>query len=190
MSGHSPGAAARARSPDAEDRPCDPARARRSGAASAQHRQLELAFRTHAGWLRRALRRRFGPEAAEDLSQEAFRRLSGVGGPIAHPRALLMTIATNAARQLFRQRRRHAPDAAAWVELDEEASWQAQEQDSKVLLKQLILALPSGLQDVFVLHRFEGLTYPEIAQRLGISTKTVEWRMSKALEICAARLRE
>jgi RNA polymerase sigma-70 factor (ECF subfamily) len=52
-------------------------------------------------------------------------------------------------------------------------------------LEQLILrsveALPDQMQAIFRLSRFEGLKYSEISERLGISVKTVETHMSRAL---------
>jgi RNA polymerase sigma-70 factor (ECF subfamily) len=188
MSGPSSGAAARA--VGAPGRPADAPRAQSPSLEDGERRAIELAYRRHSGWLKRALQQRFGRDAAEDLSQEAFTRLQSAGRGIVHPRALLLTIATNAARQLFRKNQVRSPDSDMSDELFDDTSWQAEDQESELLLKQLIRALPPPLQDVFVLSRFEGLTYPEIAQRLGISTKTVEWRMAKALAICAARLRD
>jgi len=62
-------------------------------------------------------------------------------------------------------------------------------QADEVLAKQLVLGLPVPLRDVFVLSRFGGLTNSQIGEQLGISPKTVEWRMTKALAHCAAQLR-
>ncbi|NNE26376.1 MAG: sigma-70 family RNA polymerase sigma factor, partial [Saprospiraceae bacterium] len=50
-------------------------------------------------------------------------------------------------------------------------------------MNQAIDSLPEKCRLVFVLNRFEQLSYKEVAQRLDISVKTVENQMSKALKI-------
>ena len=51
------------------------------------------------------------------------------------------------------------------------------------LVDAAIDSLPEKCRLVFVLSRFEELTYNEIADQLGISPKTVENQISKALRI-------
>ncbi|MEZ5056350.1 MAG: RNA polymerase sigma-70 factor [Saprospiraceae bacterium] len=43
--------------------------------------------------------------------------------------------------------------------------------------------LPEKARIPFCLNRYEEMTYPEIAEKLGVSVKTVEYQMSKALQI-------
>jgi RNA polymerase sigma-70 factor (ECF subfamily) len=148
--------------------------------------ELEALVRSHGGWLLDFLRRRFGREAAEELAQETYVRLARSDVEIRNPKALLAVAALNAARDLARRRavrpRLVADDAFA-------AAASAASQTELVLLKQVVLSLPHHVKVVFCLSRFAGMTYEEIAQHCGISVKTVEARMSKALRICAMRLR-
>ena len=146
-------------------------------------------YREHAGWLSRRLRRRFGDEG-EDLAHEAWRRLIaayGEGAGVKAPRALLLTIARRLASDGGRRRARDAAHSDAGF--DAVFGGAVAGQEETVLLKQIILGLPEPLRDVFVMSRFGGLSNAQIAERLGISPKTVEWRMTKALAHCAAQLR-
>ena len=54
--------------------------------------------------------------------------------------------------------------------------------DLQIEIDQAIDSLPEKCRLVFVLSRFEELTYQEIADQLGISIKTVENQISKALK--------
>jgi len=51
-----------------------------------------------------------------------------------------------------------------------------------------VATLPPSAREIFRLSRDEGLTYREIADRLGISVKTVENQMSRALKKLRERL--
>lgn len=55
---------------------------------------------------------------------------------------------------------------------------------------QAIERLPENIRTTFKLNRFESLTYAQIADKLEISPKTVEARLSKALKILRKDLKE
>lgn len=52
------------------------------------------------------------------------------------------------------------------------------------------MPLPELYRDVFILSRFTGMSYLDISRKLGVSVKTVEYRMSRALALCQAALRD
>ena len=54
-------------------------------------------------------------------------------------------------------------------------------EELKILIKSVIERMPEGISKAFILSRYEGMKYKEIAQHLNISVKTVEARISKAL---------
>lgn len=60
----------------------------------------------------------------------------------------------------------------------------------EIRIKEAIDELPEQCRMVFKLSRFEELKYSEIAEQLGISIKTVENHMGKALKIMRDRLRD
>jgi RNA polymerase sigma factor (sigma-70 family) len=149
-------------------------------------------YRHYAAWLGRALRKRFGTDRAEDLVQETYLRMGRYQekAAIRYPRALLMRVAMNVANdEARRSGRRIAASAVAFEDLAPGLEpHYAPEQAESVLLKQVILAMPDTYRSVFLMSRFAGLSYEQIAVRLDISVKTVEWRMSKALAHCAREL--
>jgi len=55
-------------------------------------------------------------------------------------------------------------------------------------LQAVIAQLPEGGREVFLMNRLEDLTYQEIANRLSLSVKAIEKRMSKVLKILRDQL--
>lgn len=150
---------------------------------------LEQLFRRHDRWFRPLMRRRHG-DAAEDLVHESYLRAApyAAAGAMRHPEALLVRIAENLASNLRRDRFAETAqdlDAAPAERLSLIAS-----QEQAVTFKQIVLALPPELRDVFVLNHVEGMTYAEIAVHLGIPRTTVHHRMRKALEKTSKAMRD
>ena len=145
----------------------------------------------YGGWLRRSLAKRYGSDEADDIGQEIWLRLIlyRAADEIRYPKALLLRIASNLVSDRAASRIRHAKLVVETRQLNC-ADAASGSQFNDVLAKQIVLGLPQPLRDVFVLSRFGGLTNSQIAEQLGISPKTVEWRMTKALAHCAAQLRD
>lgn len=148
---------------------------------------LEELYRRHSDWLARRLRRHVEPDRAREFVQEAYLRAAPLdANQIRHPRAFLLRVALNLVRDDARKRQRQTITAERIRQLEPrglEAS-----QIDQVMLKQVVLGMPALYRDVFLLSRFRGLSHAEIGTRLGISPKTVEWRLARAMEYCLSRL--
>jgi len=149
----------------------------------------------HSVWLHAFLCRTLRLQAsdADDIVQETWLRIIRTSfADLEHPRALLSRIALNLFRDRHRReavRKAHlrlvVPDDA--VRFDKAA---LAEQECELELERAILDLPEKIRDVFVLSRFRRMTNKDIAAHFGISIKTVEWRIGKAIELCSGRLRD
>ena len=53
-----------------------------------------------------------------------------------------------------------------------------------------ISRLPESYKEAFKLNRFQNMTYNEIAQKLGVSPKTVDYKIQQALKILRHELKE
>ena len=49
-------------------------------------------------------------------------------------------------------------------------------------IQEAVAALPESYREAFVMHRFKDMTYKEIADLLGVSPKTVDYRIQQALK--------
>ena len=158
--------------------------------AEQQQHLIDL-FRNHARWLAAMIRKSGGGEITEEIVQETYYRLARFTQPFApaRPRGFLLHIATNILRDENRKRtRRMAPNVNAVVARHYSNGIDADQFES-VLLRQVVTSLPPVCRDVFILNRFGGMSYAEIAVLRKLSVKTVERRMSQALALCAASLR-
>jgi RNA polymerase sigma-70 factor (ECF subfamily) len=133
---------------------------------------------------------------AEDIVQETYSRLLGLADlDRIEPRAksYMFRIATNLAYDRHRRPRETSLDtaeagAATLASYDGPDSIVDLEQAVEALTRVLLQLNPRSRQ-VFLLRTAEGLSYEAIAERLGISKRTVEREMKHALDSCQRRLR-
>ena len=151
-------------------------------------------YRETVADLRRYLRGLIGSmEEAEDVAQETYARLISMSdtGVIRHPRAYLFKAAGRLALNHLRQSKRRHYDDPNVIEFDERYhSLQGAAGPESINSRREELVLVSGAIEgmthrtrlIFSMHRFEEKTYREISVQLKISSKTVEYHMSKALQ--------
>lgn len=152
------------------------------GAASS----LNGLYRRYSSWLGQRLRTRVGPDEAADVVQETYLRvIPYLLDDIRHPKALLLRVALNLVRDEKRRAATRDRLSSGGFYVSEAAPAEAVD---RLQLKQILQTMPPMYRDVFVLSRFDGMTYSEIALAHGISLATVERRMAKALEHCMAQL--
>lgn len=159
---------------------------------------IDRLYAEHHGWLRGWLRRRLDNHGdAADLAQDTFVRVlrARSSGEIREPRQYLVTIARGLVVDLFRRRaieRQYLDLLAALPEP------QAPSPETRALVIETLMeldAMLSGLgprvRQTFLLSQCDGLTYPEIAEKLGISLRSVNNYMARAMEHCCLfRLRQ
>lgn len=131
-------------------------------------------------------------EFAEDIAQDTFVKLWENRAKIDRKtiKSYLYTIANNLMinqmkrRQLqfkFQNQKQPTQDV-------KDAVYMIEMQEFDVRLQKVLAAIPEGAREVFLMNRIEDMKYREIADRLGISVKAVEKRMSKALQIIREQL--
>ena len=118
-------------------------------------------------------------EAARDLTQEVFLRVSRTAIPIASEDQLagwLFKIARNVAVDHHRQRRRRPEtDLGSAPESTKDA-----QQEMALALKQALATLPDLDRDVFLLREVSGLTREEIATACELTVDAVRSRIHRA----------
>lgn len=127
---------------------------------------------------------------ADDIVQEVFVRIWESRYKLGDYKLLnsyIFTIAYNNSIDLIRKRinntkyLEHLKNSAV-INATPNVISQIEFNELNIQAEKLIANLPERQKQVYLLHREEGLTYPEIAERLGISKNTVENHMVKALK--------
>jgi RNA polymerase sigma factor (sigma-70 family) len=129
-------------------------------------------------------------QEAEEVAQDAFEKLCRVAAKndIEDLRKYFFTMANRMALNVLRRRhvendylseqQNNVTDISG-SSFSPEAI--AGHHEKLILIKSALKALPEKSRHVFLLHRFEGYTYPEIAEQMGLSRKSIEYHMSRAL---------
>jgi RNA polymerase sigma factor (sigma-70 family) len=166
--------------------------------AEAKHALVERLFAEQGGVLRAFFSRRIRRQSeAAELAQEVYLRMLRIPDTesIRNPEAYLFTVASNLLREHAVQERRlnntvGVDDPAVQDQLAELPAFGGQI-DAELRIKRLrevLRELSPKCHAAVVLSYWHGLSYEEIAQRLGVSTNMVKKYLSQALVLCRRRM--
>ncbi|MCC4616732.1 RNA polymerase sigma factor [Xanthomonas campestris pv. asclepiadis] len=151
-------------------------------------------FTQHGSVLRGFFVRRGANEDAEDLVQETYLRLlrahQDQGKAIANPEAYLYTVALNLAREQA-ARRKQAPlridemeQFSQLLAASDDVEDAAHRQQRQQRLQALLATLPERTCAVLVMQYRDGLSYKQIAERMGVSAHMVKKHVVRGLSAC------
>lgn len=103
-------------------------------------------------------------------------------------KSYLFTSVHNRSLNMLRDRKKFSKEEMPDIASETNIQSQMESMELEEKINEVIAKLPEKCREVFELSRFEGLKYGEIADKLGISVKTVENQMSKALKILRENL--
>lgn len=159
--------------------------------ADASSQLLDTLYRSHHGWLLGWLRRRLGDrERAADIAQDTFVRLLVTRRLPEHGegRRFLAQIARNLVIDQWRRLRIEQAylDTLAALPEQESPSLEARAIIIETLMQidAMLDAMPHRVREAFLLSQFDGLTYPQIAERLKVSVSSVQQYMLRAIAAC------
>lgn len=157
-----------------------------------RHEDVRRFYAEHGKELERYLTRRLScAQTAADLKHETFTRL--INGKtfdrIDNPRAYLFQIARNLVADHFRSKSLPTQPASpeTWERVPDEAPGPERTviaRESLHRLEKALERLPPRQREILVMHKYQELSYTEIASKLGISKNTVMVHMMRALAHC------
>ncbi|WP_437879405.1 sigma-70 family RNA polymerase sigma factor [Pseudomonas sp. LRF_L74] len=154
--------------------------------------QVQGYYSAHHGWIQAWLNKRLGNAAdAADLAHDVFLRLLAKPRQFdseGHVRAYLHTVSRNVCVDFWRRREIEQ----AWLDVlasRPEAYAPSEEYRAMIFeaLQQvhgMLARLPQRVAEAFLLAQLHGLTYREIATRLGVSERSVTKYLAQAMYHC------
>lgn len=159
--------------------------------ASSPQDDMHTLYRDHSQWLHGWIRRRLGDtDRAADITHDTFLRLisSALRNTPREPRSYLATVAK---RVMIDQLRRRKLEQAYLEFLASQPVLEECSPEQRVLMLETLMQLNTMLdglghkaRQAFLYVQLDGLTYPQVAQRLGVSVSSVTKYMAKATEQC------
>jgi RNA polymerase sigma factor (sigma-70 family) len=153
----------------------------------------------HAAGLRAWLRSGFpSVRDVEDVVQESYLRLLRARGlsPIQCPRTYLYGIARHVAMEVCRKNKlftgqpvNELPESRT-IETRADVVQIVSHNQELALVVEAVKTLPERCRQIVMLRTQEGLSYKEIAARLGLAEETVRVQMARGVRRCAQFIRE
>ena len=151
---------------------------------------LDALYRKYSRALQKFLaRRHVNRDDVADIVQETYCRVikSGDVETIEHPKAFLFQVASNVVRNAAKHRRSGVEDDAVdidGVEVNDEGPSpyrRLKAEQELAIVRAALDELTPKCREVFVLNRFEHLSYSAIAAELDLSVSMIEKYVSQAL---------
>jgi RNA polymerase sigma factor (sigma-70 family) len=146
--------------------------------------RLEVLYRTHRSAVavrcRRLLR---NPQSAEDAMHETFIRVARNLGkvPLSADEALrwIYRVATNCCLNLLRDQRRTVSEDGQELPARCEAAATIDDVIERDLIRRILVGVPAKTLAIAVLRHVDGLCEREVADLLGVSRRTVTYRLTE-----------
>lgn len=171
-------------------------------AGAHRKRFLDALYRQYSRMLIRFIsKQNITNEEAREVVQETYCRLHQVPTleTLASPKGYLFRTAINLAHDIKRQRRHSgslpggpgtAPTPAELPSEAPAADRVLSGEQELAIIRRAIAELSPTCRQVFLMHRFDGATYRQIAERHGLSVSMIEKHVSQALAHLKSRLDE
>jgi RNA polymerase sigma-70 factor (ECF subfamily) len=167
--------------------------------SGARRKSVESLYLQYSQALRRFLSRgRLSQEEVSDIVQETYCRVHQAGrlDAIRNPKAFLFRVARNIRLNDLKHRRagvevEAADPATTDVASEDPGPYRTfQSQQELAVVRAALEELPPRCREAFVLNRFQGMTFTQIATELGLSVSMIEKHVSHAIVHLRRRLQQ